>query len=169
MEPASPLQLTAEQDRLIGEMVEILGWTDHTMIETAERLDQQTADRMRRSITVPNAVAHWSYAIKNRQNIPSDMVRLIDIAATERKKIAEDRNDFIHALFTGTYAAPGYVAPGYQTTIATRIRTEATRSTSEIQELRDRAATLSCLVAHIDHCMKSDDPSPWLDMVRSLL
>ena len=58
MEPASPLQLTAEQHRLIGEMVEILGWTDHTMIETVERLDQQTADRMRCSITVPNAVAH---------------------------------------------------------------------------------------------------------------
>jgi hypothetical protein len=145
-------------------MVEILGWTDHTMIETAERLDSSAADRMRRSTTVPTAVAYWSYAIKNRQNIPSELGRLVDLAAKERNRIAIDRDDFIHALFTGKFAAVlGHMAPGYQTTAG------ATRSTSEIQELRDRAAMLSCLVAHIDHCMKSDDPSPWLDMVRSLL
>ncbi len=164
MEPASPLLLAAGKHRLLGEMAEILGWTDHTMIETAERLDSSAADRMRRSITVPAAVAYWSYAIKNRQNIPSELGRLVDLAAKERNKIAIDRDDFIHALFTGKFATVlGHLAPGYQTT------TGATRSTSEIQELRDRAATLSCLVAHIHHCMKSDDPSPWLDMVRSLL
>ena len=170
MEPASPLQLTAEQHRLIGEMVEILGWTDHTMIETAERLDSSAADRMRRSITVPAAVAYWSYAIKNRQNIPSELGRLVDLAAKERNRIAIDRDEFIQALFTGAFAVVlGHMAPGYQTTTVAGISTGATRSTSEIQELRDRAATLSCLVAHIDHCMKSDDPSPWLDVVRSLL
>jgi hypothetical protein len=64
MKPACPLALTTEQHTLIGETVEILGWTDHTMIETAERLDKQIADRMRRSTTVPHAVAHWAYAIK---------------------------------------------------------------------------------------------------------
>ena len=77
----------------------------------------------------------------------------------------------LYALFTGTFAVVlGHMAPGYQTTTVAGISTGATRSTSEIQELRDRAAMLSCLVvAHIDHCMKSDDPSPWLDGVRSLL
>ena len=164
MEPASPLLLAAGKHRLLGEMAEILGWTDHTMIETAERLDSSVADRMRRATTVPTAVAYWSYAIKNRQNIPSELGRLVDLAAKERNKITIDRDDFFHALFTGKFAAVlGHMAPGYQTTA------EATRSTSEIQELRDRAATLSCLVADIDHCMKSDDPSSWLDMVRSLL
>jgi len=69
-------------------MAEILGWTDHTMIETAERLDSSVADRMRRSTTVPVAVAYWSYAIKNRQNIPSELARLVDFAAKERNKIA---------------------------------------------------------------------------------
>jgi hypothetical protein len=169
MEPASPVLLAAGKHRLLGEMAEILGWTDHTMIETAERLDSSAADRIRRSTTVPTAVAYWSYAIRNRQNIPSDLARLVDLAAKERNKIAIDRDDFIHALFTEDFAVPGHMAPGYQTTTAAGISTGATRSTSEIQELRDRAATLSCLVAHIDHCMKSDDPSPWLDMVRSLL
>jgi hypothetical protein len=170
MEPASPLLLAAGKHRLLGELAEILGWTDHTMIETAERLDSSAADRMRRSTTVPTAVAYWSYAIKNRQNIPSELGRLVDLAAKERNRIAIDRDDFIHALFTGKFAAVlGHMAPGYQTTKVAGISTGATRSTSEIQELRDRAAMLSCLVAHIDHCMKSDDPSPWLDMVRPLL
>jgi hypothetical protein len=96
--------------------------------------------------------------------------RLVDLAAKERNRIAIDRDDFIHALFTGKFAAVlGHMAPGYQTTKVAGISTGATRSASEIQELRDRAAMLSCLVAHIDHCMKSDDPSPWLDMVRPLL
>ena len=164
MEPASPLLLAAGKHRLLGEMAEILGWTDHAMIETAERLDSSAADRMRRSITVPAAVAYWCYTIKNCRNTPSELGRLVDLAAKERNRIAIDRDEFIHALFTGKFAVVlGHLAPGYKTT------TGATRSTSEIQELRDRAATLSCLVAHIDHCLKSDDPSPWLDMVRSLL
>ena len=64
MEPASPLLLAAGKHRLLGEIAEIFGWTDHTMIETAERLDSSAADKMRRSITVPAAVAYWSYAIK---------------------------------------------------------------------------------------------------------
>ena len=155
MEPASPLLLAAGKHRLLGEVAEILGWTDHTMIETAERLDSSAADRMRRSTTVPAAVAYWSYAIKNRQNIPSELGRLVDLAAKERNRIAIDRDDFIHALFTGKFAAVlGHMAPGYQTTTVAGISTGATRSTSEIQELRDRAAMLSCLVvAHIDHCM----------------
>jgi hypothetical protein len=77
MEPASPLLLAAGKHRLLGELAEILGWTDHTMIETAERLDSSAADRMRRSITVPAAVAYWSYAIKNRQNIPQSWAGLL--------------------------------------------------------------------------------------------
>ena len=167
MEPASPLLLAAGKHKLLGEIAEILGWTDHTMIETAERIDQQAAEKMRRS-TIPVAVAWWSYTIKNHQNVPSELKRLVDIAHKERNKIAKDRDDFIHALFTGTFAVVlGHMAPGYQTTTVAGISRGATRSTSEIQELRDRGAMLSCLVAHIDHCMKSDDPSPWLDVVRS--
>ncbi len=168
MEPASPLLLAAGKHSLLGEIAEILGWTDHTMIETAERLDSSAADRMRRSFTVPAAVAYWSYAIKNRQNIPSELGGLVDLAAKERNRIARDRDEFIHALLTGQVAVVlGHMAPGYQTTTVAGISRGATRSTSEIQELRDRGAMLSCLVAHIDHCMKSDDPSPWLDVVRS--
>ena len=170
MEPASPLLLAGGKHRLLGEMVEILGWTDRIMIETAERLDSSTADRMRRSTTVPTAVAYWSYAIKKRLNLPSELGRLVDLAAKERNKIAIDQDDYIHALFTGKFAAVlAHMAPDYPKTTVAGISAGATRSTSEIQELRDRAAMLSCLVAHIDHSMKSDDPSPWLDVVRPLL
>ncbi len=79
MEPASPLLLAAGKHKLLGEIAEILGWTDHTMVETAERIDQQAAEKMRRS-TIPVAVAWWSYTIKNHQNVPSELKRLVDIA-----------------------------------------------------------------------------------------
>jgi hypothetical protein len=45
---------------------------------------------------------------------------LILDAEREIKEVAKDRNDFIHALFAGDYAAAGYMGPGYQTTSAKR-------------------------------------------------
>jgi len=48
------------------------------------------------------------------------------------KEVAEIRNDFIHAMFTGDYA-DDYFEPGYQTTSATRIKSGKTRPTSELQ------------------------------------
>ena len=41
----------------------------------------------------------------------------------EIKEVAKDRNDFIHALFAGDYAAAGYMGARYQTTSAKRNRT----------------------------------------------
>ena len=159
MEPAYPLVLTDQGHALVGEMVEILGLTDHVMIETVARLDQSAVDKMKRSTNVPYAVAIWAYAVKGwayaiggRTNSP-DVSKLVDIAVRERKEIAEILNDFIHSLFTRDFVAG------------------KTRTTSELQALRDRAATLSCLIEHIDHCAMDGDhgPSPWLERLRPLL
>jgi hypothetical protein len=144
MEPAYPLVLTDQGHALVGEMVEIIELADHTMIETVGRLDEPAADRMKRSTDVKYSIATWSYAVKGCNKSP-DVAKLVDLAVRERKEIAENRNDFVHSLSTGGYAA---------------------RSISELEALRDRAASLSCLIAHIDHCMKSGDPSPWLERVR---
>jgi hypothetical protein len=69
----------------------------------------------------------------------------IPIAQAEIVQLAEDRNDFIHALYKGVYVE-GYVKPGYQATSATRSKTGNSRSTNDLQSIRDRAATLSCVV-----------------------
>jgi hypothetical protein len=147
MEPPYPLVLSDLGHTLIGETVEIIELADHIMIETVARLDQPAADRMKRSTDVKYSIAMWSYAVKGCNKSP-DVAKLVDLAVRERKEIAENRNDFVHSLSTGHYVA---------------------RSISELEALRDRAATLSCLIAHIDHCLKSSDPSPWLETISPLL
>lgn len=168
MEPAYPLQLTKDQHVLIGEIVEILGQCDHIMIQTIIPLDQQAANEMKQSLNVKNLVSPWTNTIRSR-TCSRDVLKLIDFTVRERKEIADARNDFIHALITGDYVAPGYVQPGYQATSAIRFKTGKARPTSQLQDLRDRAAMLSCAVAHIGHCINSSDPSPWFDRARSLL
>ena len=86
MEPASPLLLAAGKHRLLGELAEILGWADHTMIETAERLDSSAADRMRRSTTVPAAVAYWSYALRIAKTSPQSWAGLLILRQRKEKK-----------------------------------------------------------------------------------
>src|ERR1700680_3611259 len=174
MEPAYPLVLTNQEHALIGELVEIMGLADDIMIRTVARLlnvDRPAANKIMGSTNVRDNAAIWAHAIRNRINNPK-VAAHVAIAEGEMKDIAEIRNDFIHALFTGDYAEPGYMAPGYQTTSATRIKSGKTRPTSELQAARDRAATLSCLIAHIDHCtLQSGDrgPSPWLEKLGPLL
>lgn len=146
MEPAYPLVLTDLGHQLIGEIVEILELSDHIMVETVERLDPPAVERMKRFTDVNYSLAMWSYAVKGHVTSP-DVKKLVDIAVREGKEIAGSRNDLVHSLSTGDYAA---------------------RSISELEALRDRAATLSCLIAHIDHCTMDDNrgPSPWLERLK---
>lgn len=174
MEPATPLVLTTEQHAMIGELVEIMGQVDDIMIQTVGRLlnvDRAAAGKIMGSTRVEDNSAIWAHAIRNRIS-DTAIAELIAVAQKEIRDIAELRNDFIHALFTGDYAAPGYFEPGIQTTSATRIKSGKTRSTSEIEAARNRAATLSCLVSHIDARMKAGGghgPSPWLERLGPLL
>jgi hypothetical protein len=168
MEPAYPLALTKDQHVLIGEIVEILGITDQIMMETVKPLNQQAVDGMKGESNAEKFVSPWAETVRGRTSEP-DLFKLIDFAVKERVDIAETRHDFIHAQFVGNIFSPGYVNPGYQETSAIRFKTGKRRSTNELPDLRERAAMLSCVVAHIGHCIKSSGPSPWLDRVRPLL
>jgi hypothetical protein len=168
MEPAYSLMLTKDQHALVGEIVEILGITDHIMMETVKPLDPQAAEDMKGIVNVAKFVSPWANAVRGYTSVP-DLLKLVDFAVQERIDIADTRNDFIHVLFVGNIFAPGYVEPGYQETSAIRFRTGKPRSTNELPNLRARAAMLSCVVAHTGHCIKSSGPSAWLDRVRPLL
>jgi hypothetical protein len=168
LEPAYPLALTTSQHALIGETVEILGMTDHIMMETVKPLDQHAVSRMRGG-NVPTVISIWAKAVRGA-TAETDLLKLVDFTERERKEIADARNDFIHGLFIGNYVSAGYVSPGYQTTSVVPFRSgKGPRQTSELEALRERAALVSCVVAHIDHRLKSNDPSPWLDRVKPLL
>ncbi len=95
----------------------------------------------------------------------------IDVAK-EIEDFAKERNDFVHALFTGNYVSAGYASPGFQTTSARRSKTGRLRPTTDLPVIRDRAARLSCLVAHVDYCIRqpaSATRSAWAQTVDEFL
>jgi len=147
MKPARPLALTKDEHALLGELVEIMGLTEHMLIESVARVDAVAAGKIRKETATPQA-ALWAKAITGHAKNPK-IAALIPVAQKELELVANERNDFIHALFTGDYAAPGYMAPGYQTTSATRSKTGKSRPVSDLHAIRDRAAKLSCLIAQI--------------------
>lgn len=173
MEPAYPIVLTSQEHALLGELVEIMGQTDNILVGTVARLlniNRPAANKIMGSTRIADNVAIWANVIRDRCHVP-DVSMLVEIAEERIKELVEYRNDFIHALFTNDYV-DDYVEPGYQTTTATRIRSGKSRPVSDLQGARDLAATVSCLVAHIDHhATESEDrgPSPWLERLGSLL
>jgi hypothetical protein len=173
MEPARPLVLTDQEHALIGELVEIIGLTDDIMVQTVARLlrvDRAAANKIMGSTNARDNAAIWEHVIRQRTKKPT-LLQLVAIAKKEMPKLAEARNDFIHALFETDYVEPGYVEPGYQTTSARRTKSGRTAPTRELESVRNRAATLSCLVAHVDHLTKGGGHgrSPWRGKYRSLL
>ena len=153
IEPAQPLVLSKDQHATLGELVEIMGLIESMLIKSAARID---GDASRKIQKAPGAGAQgqiWVNAIGGRVSDPQ-IAALIPHLERELKEVPEDRNDFIHALFAGDYAAAGYMQPGYQTTSARRNRTGKIRSTGDLQSIRDRAAKLSRLIDEIANAIR---------------
>jgi hypothetical protein len=153
IEPAQPLVLTNDQHATLGELAEIMGLIESMLIKSAARIDGAASRKIQKA---PGAGAQgqiWVNAIGGRVSDPK-IAALIPDAEREIKEVAEDRNDFIHALFAGDYAAAGYMKPGYQTTSAKRNRTGKSRSTGDLQSIRDRAAKLSSLIDQIARAIR---------------
>lgn len=139
--PARPLVLTAEQHVLLGELVEIVGQIEDMMIESVAPVDPAAAEELK---TIPGGAPQakrWADILSWRVSDQALASQIMAIGG-ELSQFADDRNDFIHALYSGDYCV-GYVQPGYQATSATRHRTGNNRSTAELEAIRDRAATLS--------------------------
>jgi hypothetical protein len=146
------LVLTKEQHTMLGELVEIMGLIESMLIKSAERVDPAASKKIRKA-TGGGLGRLWAKAIIGHVSDPQ-IKALIPEAKRKIKEIAEDRNDFVHALFEGDYVERGYVEPGYQTTSATRSRTDEKRPTGDLHSIRDRAALLCCLVEQISNAVK---------------
>jgi hypothetical protein len=141
------LVLTRDEHAMLGELVEIMGLIESMLIKSAVRVDP-VASRKIQNTAAGGLGRLWAKAISGRVS-DAQIAALIPHAERELKEVAENRNDFVHALFEGDYVERGYVEPGYQATSARRSKTGKTRPTSDLQSIRDRAATLSCLVEQI--------------------
>jgi len=154
MDPARPLVLTSEEHALLGELVEIMGLIESILAETAERFDPLAAANLRKATAKPQA-ALWAKVVRGQTSDPGLLAQIN--TAVRNRTSAEERNDFIHALFEGDYIYADYIEPGYQTTSAIRSKTGTSRPVSDLEAIRHRAAALSCTLAQIDRAIS---PSP---------
>lgn len=145
--PARPLVLTAEQHVLLGELVEIVGQIEDMMIESVAPVDPAAAEKLKALSGLGPQAEQWANALSWRVSDQALASQIMDLGG-ELMQFAGDRNDFIHALYSGDYCV-AYVQPGYQATSATRHRTGNNRSTAELEAIRDRAATLSWCVDRV--------------------
>jgi hypothetical protein len=146
IQPAQPLVLTRDHHATLGELVEIMGLIENMLIQSAERVNPVAAQNIAKE-TAGRQGKLWADAVTGRVGDPQ-VAALLPSVEQQIGKLAEDRNDFIHALYMGDYAQ-GYMQPGYQTTSARRSKTGNIRSTCDLQSIRDRAATLSCLINRV--------------------
>jgi len=165
MQPAFTILLNAEQCQHLGELTIILGQVDELMVRTiTDMLDvpRETANVIMGSSKVADNSTIWSKLIRDRYTDP-DLLRYVDFALKEIQEVSAGRNDFIHAYFalaSLSGSGPLIEMPGglheyaphpdnASKPIAVRIKTGKRTAIAGIKPLRDRAAHLSCLVAHI--------------------
>ena len=193
MDPAYQIVLSDAQLAILGEITVILGQVDEEMIRTVSGLinaDRATTQVVMSSTRMETNSDIWSRLIGQRTK-DLDILWAVAHAVTEFNPVQGGRNDFIHADFAvelpvtlpggaatlsiershETYRRPNgeRVVMGFQgPVVAKRIRSGKKTPIAELQALRDRAARLSCLVAHIGwavspHGQGKLHTSPWRD------
>ncbi|PDT72632.1 hypothetical protein CO675_34310 [Bradyrhizobium sp. C9] len=133
--------LTADEHVLLGELVEIINQIEDMMIDSLAPIDPAASMEVKSLPGLGPQAKRWADALSWRVGGQALASQILSVGG-ELVQFAEDRNDFIHALYSGVYCV-GYVQPGYQATTATRHRTGNERSTAELEAIRNRAATLS--------------------------
>lgn len=141
------LVLTRDEHAMLGELVEIMGLIESVLIASTERVDPVASKKIRNA-TAGGQGQLWANALAGRVTDPQ-IAATVTQAERELKQLAEDRNDFIHALFENDYVERGYMEPGIQTTSATRSKTGVTRPTTDLERIRSRAEAVFCLIDQI--------------------
>jgi len=199
--PAYSIPLNIKDLALLGELVVILGQIEEEMMLTVSGLisaDRPTTEKVMGSSKAADKSAIWSALIKSRTKDNAPLHAWVDYAVQQLADMSADRNDFIHANWQhrvglrigegedvlGTedgdtielhlrITLPG-LKPEKSVGIARRIQNFArSRPSEDIQAARDKAATLSCVFAHITHCVETGaDPnecgSAWRDRLPPL-
>lgn len=164
-----PIPLTAEEFRLIGELCAVQGQIEQMMILVVSKLLDVSVDLCRNimgSTAIANNTKIWSDVIESKSG-KQWMKDVSKIALTDIKNIAEGRNDFVHAVFGWDAAddalgmSPGVPATVRGPTIAVRIRSRKWRPISDLPGVREEAARVSRMIAHVHWGLTGDEPSPW--------
>lgn len=160
--PAYTVPLTDAQLSLVGELTAIQGQIEELLLRTVTALlglERRTASVILGSSKIADNTNIWATLIREKHTDP-DLLLWVKHAKKEIEALAADRNDFVHAYFAFGTAdldrmlseAPGghpHIPKPHQTVVAARVRTGRRRDVADIRKVRDRAAVLSCMVAHI--------------------
>lgn len=156
------IPLTNEQAQMLGEICAIQGQIEHVMLLTVSEL-LSVGDSAARSIlgstTLANNSDIWLRTVQQRLAKYPDLVAVAEAVSSELSALVQGRNDYIHAVFG--YAAQDsfgmYVNFGaaeaerkfHGVGVAARVRNDKQRPLEEIESVRDKAARLSRMVAHV--------------------
>jgi len=180
MDPAYHIDLTSDQLALLGEIAAIIGLIDEEMtatVGTLLKVDRLAANVILGSSKMADNFAIWSAVIRNRVS-DEDTLWLVKHVGNQMDTVSAGRNDFIHAVFgrpVVTYGGEVVTYRGQALTYgppeARRVRKVKTRPLDDLPKVRDQAAYLSCLVAHVCHLAlgKAADASPWLERLAPSL
>lgn len=183
MEPAFLLLLSDEQHAQLGELTAIIGQVDEILIRTVAHLltvERAAANRIMGSTKISDNAGIWSELIRAKTK-DDEIHWLVSHVMAEIQLVSAARNDFIHAWFQMTRKGGAWSSAfgnafgdswgGSPVLEARRVKSDKPRAVSELPDVRNRAARLSCLVAHIWHLLTQDPAteSPWLERLAPTL
>ncbi|PBC02521.1 hypothetical protein [Mesorhizobium sp. WSM3860] len=186
MEPAFKLLLSDEQHAQLGELTAIIGQVDEILIRTVAHLltvERMAANRIMGATKISDNAGIWSELVRAKTT-DEKILWLVSHAMVEIQSVSAARNDFVHAWFQmvrrdGAWAdgvwKEGVWCDGVwgdkAVLEARRVKSDKPRPLSELPIVRDRAARLSCLVAHIWHLLTEAPAtnSPWLERLAPTL
>jgi hypothetical protein len=172
-EPLNPgwnIPLSDEEFKLIGQLCAIQGQVEHLMkFVVASLLDvtMDVCDHIMVSTGIMTNAQIWSDVVAAKAQ-KQWMIDTAKLAFSDICAIAEGRNDFVHAVFgweasDEIYGVSAHSSPTVGPKIAIRLRSRRRRPVSDLPGVRDEAARLSRMVAHVHWGLTGDEPTPWQD------
>lgn len=156
---------------MLGELCAIQGQVEYLLAETLRCLlgvSVSTARVLLGSNSVRVNSEIWISLFREKCTHP-EILKEAEAAYALIKTISEGRNDFIHAIFAWG-GGKGWTITGWtqhrfnssSPPIALRVRNLKQRPVSELVDVRNNAAELSCILARIDDFFMPQEPD-WPD------
>ncbi len=176
MKPAYHISLTAPEKRVIAEIAAIQTQIDWIIRITVQRLldvSPATAQRIVGSTVLKTNAEIWIKVVREKHR-SHEARQWAELAFAETAAISKGRNDFLHTLFGiegNPETGPVSFLLGHTKRPLTRLRSrKAIRAStskevdlSSLYEVRNEAAHLSCVFAHVEWLTHIEERgrSPW--------
>lgn len=187
IKPAYHISLSAPQKRLIGELAALQSQCEWLMQLAVRRLLGLSMDTVRvlMGSTSIAANANIFISVVREKAVDPEVRAWAEYAFAQIEDLARSRNDFLHTLYGirppeegsevdvlfayGHRSDPFSKDPDLR--VGIRVRSHSVVPLSQLKDIRDRAAYLTIVFAHVDWLAspETNGPSPWLRRLKSKL